>query len=141
MVDVWGGEEWYHRPPKQQPDETLDQDNPVSATEYPVLAATSNVRIIGVSANVTWTVQPNLQVHITVDGELFTYTIAAPVTATPYATQQIDLSLANTAQVLSAILVTELPFKHEGKVITVTAETTGGTTQNLAARVKWARWP
>lgn len=128
-------------PPTHQADAVLNQGNPVSGTAYPVLAATNNVRIISIAVSVTWTVQPNpLEVHVTIDGNTITYTVANPVSATYYFARPAA-ALAETAQILDTNYYSHYrAFLLEGKNVAITAETTGGTTSNLACRVKYARW-
>jgi len=127
-------------PPTHQQDATLSQANPVSGTQYEVLATTANVRIIDILVSVTWTVQPTpLEVHITIDGRTLTLLVANPTTGTPYSPS--FLNIANEQGGLSATLgLTTRPFFLEGRSVRITAETTGGTVSNLTCRVKYARW-
>jgi len=131
-----------YQPPVDQDDATLTQA-PVSGTKYTVLDTTPNVRIISISVQCTWTVQPTpLEIHITIDGKTITHTFTNPVTATDYIAF-IDPTKAATAQGLSATAALDLglpPFLREGRSIKVEAEITGGTVSNLSARVKYAKW-
>jgi hypothetical protein len=126
----------------QQPDAVLSQANPVSTTLYTVLPATSNVRINSIIVNVTWTVQPNpLDVVVTIDGKTLRFYKSNPVSGTDYYTvvschsddnnQDLDTSLTNNALMI--------PFFIEGRSVKIEVRTTGGTTSNISARVKWAK--
>lgn len=128
-----------HEPhPQQQADATLSQANPVSGTKYTVLDTVNNTRIIGISAQCTWTVQPTpLEIHVTIDGETVTFTVANPATATDYFAAN-SLANAETAQELAAAQPA-VPFLREGQSVKVEAEITGGTVSNLSARVKYAK--
>ena len=124
---------------KQQADATLSQA-PVSGTKYEVLATTKNVRIIGISVQCTWTVQPTpLEIHITIDGQTVTFTVTDPVTATDYFCQN-SFAAAETAQELTTTQPDQA-FLREGRSVKVEAEITGGTVSNLSARVKYAKIP
>ena len=130
---------------EQQADATLSEPNPGTGTKYTVLDTTKRVRIISISVSVTWTVQPTpLEIHITIDGQTVTFTFTDPVTATDYIAFNIP-NAAETAQGLKARAeandLTAPPFLREGRTVKVEAETTGGTTSNLSARVKYAVVP
>ena len=130
---------------EQQADATLNQANPVSGTKYEVLATSKRVRLIGISVQCTWTVQPTpLEIHITIDGQTVTFTFTDPVTATDYIAFNIP-NAAETAQGLKARAeandLTAPPFLREGRTVKVEAEITGGTVSNLSARVKWGKIP
>jgi len=121
--------------PEHQADATLSQANPVSGTKYTVLDTTKNVRIISVSVQCTWTVQPTpIEVHITIDGVSITVGFTDPVSATSYFFVNDRSSLcvftANRAQA----------FQLEGRSVKIEAEITGGTVSNLSATVKYAKW-
>lgn len=123
---------------KQQPDATLSQANPVSGTKYTVLDTqqAQKIRIIGISVQCTWTVQPTpLEIHITIDGQTVTFTFTDPVTATDYFAKNASAN-AETDQELNVTEPT-VAFLREGRSAKVEAETTGGTVSNLSARVKW----
>jgi len=125
------------------PDAAISQANPVSGTQYTVLDTTRNVRIHSIVAKVTWTVQPNpLEVHLTVDGNSYTYTQANPVTATDYAIVQSVAGdmLAETGGLMANTYgVDTLPVKNfEGLSVKVVAEITGGTSNPLECRVKYS---
>lgn len=128
--------------PALQADATLSQANPVSGTKYTVLATASMTRIEGVAAKVTWTVQPTpLEVHGTIDGIDITFGYANPVSATNYYISDFSVNAHNAmnGQGLSGSSAT---YKNriEGRSVKIEAETTGGTSQNLTARVKNSKW-
>ena len=126
-----------------QTDAVIAQVNPVSSTLYPVLAATSNCQIIGVSVNVVWTVQPNpLEVVMIIDGITYTFTIANPVSATNYFPRMFSSSDIPASQVLGTTdpsFSQGQPYQVEGRSIAISARTTGGTTQALNCRVRYAK--
>lgn len=126
------------RVPEQQPDATLNESNPISGTKYEVLATTKNVRIIGISVQCTWTVQPTpLEVHLTIDGQTVTFTFTDPATATDYFAKNAS-GKPETSQELN-VTEPEQAFLREGRNVKVEAEITGGTVSNLSCRVKWAK--
>ncbi len=126
--------------PTNQADAVLTQDNPVSGTKYTVLAPTPNCRIIGAAVKVTWTVQPTpLEMHVTIDGVLHTFTFTDPVTATNYT--PLNWNAADVhGTLLATAMVTAVQFMFEGRSIGIQVETTGGTVSNLYSRVKYATW-
>jgi hypothetical protein len=124
-----------------QADSTIAQANPVSTTLYPVLAATTNVRIYGIEVDVTWTVQPTpLDIVMVIDGVTITFTVANPVSTTKYYAT-VSMATAATAQLLETTdrFSTGRAFLIEGRSVAISARTTGGTTSALNARVKWAK--
>ena len=126
---------------RHQADAVLAQANPVSTTLYTVLATTPNVRIISMVASVEWTVQPTpLEIVVTIDDVPMTFTQANPVTATNYAA--FITEAATAAAQLLGVVDANTPFRAfllEGRSVLIQARTTGGTVQNLNARVKYAR--
>lgn len=123
-----------------QADVTLNQANPVSGTQYAVLPATTFVRIIAGYAVVTWTVQPSpLELHATLDGITIDHQFVNPVSLQPYNLEDYYASRVITAQYL-AVAVRSRPFYYETTAGSVTAETTGGTVQNLSASIIYARF-
>lgn len=132
--------------PKHQADATLSQANPVSGTKYTVLDTTRNAEIIAISVQCTWTVQPTpLEIHITKDGILNTHAFTNPATATPYSPIGPSVyDAANdvvTQRLTAAYSASDVhPFPIRGRTIKIEAEITGGTVQNLTARVKYAKW-
>lgn len=121
---------------EQQADATLVQANPVSGTEYPVLAATENVRLIHVAIKCTWTVQPTpLQLHITIDGQTLIAYFDNPVSNQWYT---IEYRRADDPGFHLNTTTIPRAFLLEGRSIAVTAEITGGTVSQLSARVKYA---
>lgn len=125
---------------QQQADATLSQANPVSGTKYTVLDTTLYARIINIDLMITWTVQPTpLECHVTIDGQARLFTTANPQSDHRY-TALIDTNPLVATDVLGIdLLVLHRSFLLEGKSIKIEAETTGGTVQNLEARVKYAK--
>lgn len=126
---------------QQQADATLTQANPVSGTKYTVLAATSNVRLIGIETHVTWTVQPTpLLCVVTIDGIAYEFSVANPVSTTKYYVS-IGMSAAEVNMALEATdrVSTGRPFLLEGRSVKVEIKTTGGTTSEIYGRVKYAK--
>jgi hypothetical protein len=116
-----------------QPQTNISQANPVSDTIYNVLPNTANVRLIGLSAKITWGVtQPtNLRIIVTADGEVITFTLAAPVTATNYIAA-LSSQLTHPNQLL--FVTTSLDEQHrafmlESKNVQVDVAVTWGVTQ------------
>ena len=127
-----------------QPDAIVNQANPVSGTPYAwktaagvLLGTQRNVRIIAISASVTWTVQPSpLEVRVTIDGVVLNAPFVNPATATPYyavrgpfdtlALNDTDFTYLNEALL-------------EGRSVLIEFETTGGTVSNLSGNIKWAK--
>ena len=127
---------------KQQPDATLNQANPASGIKYTVLDTTKNARIIGISVQCTWTVQPTpLEIHLTIDGEAYIFTITDPVSVTDYYCM-FQANRLPTQQILAVTSpLTYGTFLIEGRSVKVEAEITGGTVSNLTARVIYAKIP
>ena len=136
---------------KQQADATINQENPESGTKYEwssdgtqakKLGAQKNVRIISVEIECAWTAQPSpLELHITVDGILHTYSKTDPVTATMYfPTRRPELASNDQRLDPTASEIQDYhTFELEGRSVKVEAEITGGTVSNLSMRVKWAK--
>jgi hypothetical protein len=141
LVNVSG-----HLPPTYQADATLNQANPVSGTKYTLLVATVNAVIYDILASITWTVQPDpLEIHVTIDGNERTYTLASPASATSY---RPSLSKSNDPASItrygdvgfsSSDLSTPI-IMFQGRSITVTLESTGGTTSALKGLCEYGRW-
>lgn len=126
---------------QMQNDATLTQASAVSGSFYEVLATTQNARIISIAALDDWSVDTTtLQVHITIDGLTYTFT-NDPNDNTWYSCNELDASLAPGAQVLSATLTDVYPFLLEGRNVRVQVESTGGTSDSLQARVRYAMNP
>lgn len=126
---------------KLQPDAILDQNNPVSGTQYPLLAAVKNAQIISIMTYVTWTVQPDVEIHGTIDGIAVRWFIAAPVSDTVY---MAELWRPNDLW-NSQRLVTTNFTAYGSKIIPcnsikLDAETTGGTVSKLYAIAKWGKY-
>ncbi len=127
-----------------QPDAYLSQDDPVSATWYPILPTTLNARILSVYCNVDWGVtQPTpLELRVTVDGIPIIYAQANPVSATPYYPQPAgDLAMAGQYMTPTTDYAWYKPFIIEGRSISVDVRITWAVTQPtpLRSRVKWAK--
>ena len=155
MVDVWEGEEWYHRPPRHQADSVTIVAAPVSGTKYEwragetgagaELGDQSNVRIISVAIKVTWaTTQPTpIQLYLMLDGQTLLFTKTDPVTATDYLAE-FRPQFLETSQALAIWAVArEYTDLLEGRSVKVECEITWAITQptDLTMRVKWAKWP
>ena len=127
---------------KQQADATLSQANPVSGTKYTVLDTTKNVRIKSITARCTWTVQPTpLEIHLTIDGILYTAEYIDPISLTDYITQFRSYSGLLLLTIIDAMYTYGAPFLVEGRTVKIEAEITGGTVSNLFSRVKYAKIP
>lgn len=124
--------------PKYQAPATLNQSNPVSGTKYTVLDTTKNVRIICAYVKVTWTVQPTpLEMHITIDGQTITASVANPTTATRYYLMYYNGEWTlNNSEYSAAYRA----FAIEARSIKIEVETTGGTVSNLSAAIQYAKW-
>lgn len=120
-------------------DATISQSNPVSGTQYEVLATTQKVRIISIEASVTWTGQPTpLEVHATIDGVTHKWSFTNPVSTTAYHCRMRE-STAQDNQIMEANSYAQYrPFLLDGKSVQIKAETTGGTVQTLYCRVRYA---
>jgi len=124
---------------QHQADAILSQANPISGDKYTVLDTTKNVRIIGIQAVVTWTVQPTpLECHITIDGLSLTASQTDPVSGTGY-----HVEIVEGGGTFRFTLATHenRAFLVEARSIKIEVETTGGTVSNLSARVKYAKIP
>lgn len=131
---------------QQQPNATISQANPVSATLYEVLATTANVRIINIGVYLTWAVtQPTpLEIIVTIDGVSFVFKKTNPATDTAYEpflsvnTAENDQPMA-TASLYSAYRA----FLLEGRSVRVQVRITWAVTQPtpLVCIVKYAKIP
>ena len=134
---------------EQQADAAISQANPVSTTLYTVLDTTKNVRILSISAKITWAVtQPTpLEVLITIDGNTIIHLIANPTTAQDYiAKKTVHTNEANQELLaMSGGTASELVSStlYEGRSVKVQARVTWATTQPtpLVCRVKYAKIP
>lgn len=126
-----------------QLDLTVNETPPTLGLPYVLLPATAKVRIISLFAQCTWTVQPSpLEIRLTVDGQTLLFSVSNPVTATPYVAY-IDAVQADNASFLIAYgQVDEYRagrgFLLEGQNVYAEVEISGGTVQNLLARIKYA---
>lgn len=136
--------------PKHQADAYVDQANPVSGTKYEwssdgtqtnKLGALKNVRIIGIAAKVTWTVQPTpLEAHVTIDGNALVFSLINPVSTTWYFPSMTSSETLGSESLGTIDRPQGRPFLFEGRNVKIEVETTGGTVQNLDIRVKYAKW-
>ena len=154
MVDVWEGEEWYHRPPRMQEDSVTIIAAPVSGTKYEWREGTtgagaslgdqSNVRIISIVAKLTWaTTQPDpLEIYVTMDGQTFTMSRATPVTDVIYAAT-IRPAVTEWITAVAADHPLSRVGGYDCRSLKLEVEITWAITQptNLTMRVKWAKWP
>lgn len=107
-----------------------------------LLGSQKNVRIISIQALDNWSVDTTtLEVHVTIDGQTITYTVDPDDNTAYFA--EINPSAAATAQTLtaSASSVVARAFLLEGRSVKVEIESTGGTSDSLQLRVKWAKIP
>ena len=127
---------------KDQPDATLDQDNPESGTKYEVLATTKRVRIIHIAVRCTWTVQPSpLEVWITIDGKTVRCVQTDPENNVWYYPIEVYPENVDMTMGKAEYKGIARSFLREGRSVKVEAEITGGTVSNLSARVKYAKIP
>lgn len=125
---------WQH-----QADATLTEANPTSGQKYTVLDTTKNCRIIGIIVQCTWTVQPTpLEIHITIDGNAIVCAKGNPASTIDYGANIQRNNQDGSLEVM------DYPKQYgnmmlEGRSVKVEAEITGGTVQELKARVKYAK--
>lgn len=129
----------------QQPDAYLSQNNPVSNVIYPVLPLSQNVRILSACVTITWGVtQPTpLELLVTIDGLLYDFYVANPVTATDYIAVLNPTAAINAqyGRVSAAVdWVAMKAFLLEGRSVQVDARITWAVTQPspLVCLVRWA---
>lgn len=112
---------------------------PSTGVKNTVLSSTPNARVYDIYTMTTWTVQPTLEVWITIEGTEYRATFTNPVSATPYYVIRSPL-IAAAADVF--ILTATQPihaFLIEGRAIGVTVESTGGTVSNLKCYVTYGK--
>ena len=134
---------------QHQADAVISQNNPVSAQLYEVLATTKNVRIISLSAKITWAVtQPtNLQIVVTIDGQTLVFYSSSPGSASDYIAWIVSAnSEAAQGDMHAAVGVhTDNPRSSllEGRSVRVQVRITWAVTQPtpLVCRVKYAKIP
>lgn len=134
---------------QHQADAVLNQANPVSAQLYTVLDTTRDVRIISISAEITWAVtQPTpLEVILTIDGQTITFGQPNPITGGEYIAYALPSRAPNVQ--LFAIMASQTdwlaqkPFMFEGRSVKVEVRITWAVTQPtpLVCRVKYAKIP
>lgn len=137
-----------------QPDALVNMSGgtpPVSGTKYEwstdgsvanAIGTQKNVRVLGIYISCTWTVQPTpLELHITVDGISYLFSIVNPVSGTPYYPRVSSSSAANAQALTTTDVIYSLGSASlmDGCSIKIEAEITGGTVQALNMRVKWAK--
>ena len=133
---------------QHQPDAYIDQANPVSGQKYEwssdgtqtnKLGTIKNVRIIGIVAQCTWTVEPGeIRIYVTIDGQdMFSFQ-GAPVSEKDY---YWGLSMTQTGNYLCRDASSGRAFLFEGRSMKVEVSVTNGTVSNLSARVKYAKIP
>lgn len=126
-------------PPKTMPALIVTTAPPTSGLKYALLPTKMNCRLIGIRAQVAWTVQPSpLEVHITLDGEDWTFAKVDPVTATAYSIRNLDMGAGIAAQSLDVVTTLQSPFILEGREMKIETETTGGTVSQMYAEVIYA---
>jgi len=124
---------------EHQADATLSQANPTQNNWYTVLAATANVRVIGITVRVATTGE-TLQCEIVVDGVTLGIVDLAAVADTDY---WVVLYTASTGLFTYMIAVTDdrlnRPFLIEGRNVRVRVrKTTANGTGTLASCVSYA---
>jgi hypothetical protein len=127
-----------------QADAAISQANPVSTTLYEVLATTANVRIISIGAQIDWAVtQPTpMEVLVTIDGQVITFSVANPVSGSGHGAV-IDSNTIIQALVSGSGFAYNLRgFLLEGKSVRVQIRITWAITQPtpLTCRVKYAKY-
>jgi hypothetical protein len=131
----------------RQADRAISQVNPVSNAVYNVLPLTINARIHSLAARIDFAAgQPtDLRIRVTLDGNVLTYTIAAPGNTTPYTPIRgsgPDI-YDETAQLMAAGFGAATPpfYEWEGHAVQVDALITWAVNQPtpLICRVKWSR--
>lgn len=126
---------------EHQAEATLNQANPVSGTKYTVLDTTKNVRALGMSGEVTWSVDTtSLEIHLTIDGNAYAPSVD-PTSGTIYVVY-LDESHATAVFLLSSSAQSpNRAFLLECRSLKVEAESTGGTADPLEANVIYSVIP
>ena len=139
MVDaIYGGKHFW----VLQADVVLNQANPVSGTQYVVLAETTFVGIRGGAAQCTWTVQPTpLELHHVLDGIDLLSQRVNPASATYYFLAEASWPTG----LLQDLIAIDYAERSKGYIFEATTalfigEVTGGTVQNMTIRLKWSRY-
>lgn len=127
--------------PKRQVDVVLSQANPVSTTEYSVLAETHLVRILSIYAETTGGTVSELRVNTDIDDVPTDYVVANPGSGTSYfaipssSAAAVSQLLSTTDRAISRTLL------DEGRKVTVKAATTWTVQNNpLVCRLKYSKW-
>lgn len=139
-----------HQVFKHQADAYVTQASAVSGTKYAwstdgsvanAIGTQTNVRIISIAALDDWSVDTtSIEVHVTIDGVAFIF-IVDPNDDTWYFAD-LGAQLAPAANVLTTTdnSITRA-FLLEGRSVKVEVESTGGTSDTLWLRVRWAKIP
>lgn len=143
-----GGQTAGFRCPALQADATLSQASPTSGTYYTILDTTKNVRLESIAVNCTWTVQPDpLNLRVTLDGNVFVYAQANPVSTQNYNPVLITLlapagphPMVATAGNGNEMLYMFAMLMRDFRIVKVEAAVTGGTVSNLTGRVRFSKW-
>ena len=141
---------------QHQADSVTIVASPVSGTTYEWLAGASgagaalgtqeNIRIISLTAAVTWaTTQPTpLEVVVTIDGQTIIFKVANPTSGSNYYGVRTSADPESSQNLHTDYLeASRVAFLLEGRSIKVECKITWATTQptNLTMRVKWAKIP
>lgn len=142
--------------PEHQADSVTIIASPVSGIKYEwktgvsgsgaALGAQKNVRIINMAIKLTWAVtQPTpLQIHVTIDNQVYIFEKADPVTATNYGPRGIWYDSPANAQAMTndGDAIGNRAFLLEGRSVKIEIEITWATTQptNLTLTTRWAKW-
>ena len=129
--------------PRYQPAAIINIPNPVSGTQYLILGAIPNARIISVAIWCEWTAQPTpLELHGACDGETLRWFFANPATGVYYYPSGMDSRTNDLGMGLDTTRFEAYrAFLLEGRSVGPWyAEITGGTVQSLQAIIKYARY-
>jgi len=117
---------------------------PATGVAEDVLTTTQNVRIICISCTPVFSGGAShlIEIHLTIDGQSYTFQNAAPVSTTTY-NCSLDGAVAETAQTLGTTKYEIYrSFLLEGRSVAITFElTTDGTPGASTARVRYAKIP
>ena len=129
--------------PRYQPAAIINIANPVSGTQYLILGAIPNARIIDAAIWCTWTVQPTpLELYTTKDGIPLRWSFANPATAVYYYPSGMDARNPDNNMALDVTRYGAYrAFLMEARNVGPWyAEITGGTVQSLQAIIKYSRY-
>lgn len=126
--------------PEHQALVSQQQTNPVSGTQYELLPETELIRIITVGLRCTNSVTPTLECHITVDGNVLTFT-KANATSNQWQTPAVDYNQTEAGQPLITGTGQRVrQFIFEARSASITVEVTGGTVTDLRSNIYYALW-